>query len=80
MWAPLGTGIGPEAFRFTNESEAITQNEGEQFYILRPEVIEGWFYLWRTTKDPKYRDWCWDAAQVCGVRFVLRSNQHNVDT
>lgn len=36
----------------------------DKYYILRPEVIEAYFYLWRTTKDPKYRDWAWDAAQA----------------
>lgn len=39
---------------------SIRQNE--RYYILRPEVIEGWFYLWRLTKDRKYRDWAWDAV------------------
>ena len=34
------------------------------YYILRPEVVESYFYLWRFTKDPKYRDWAWEAAQV----------------
>lgn len=44
------------------EAKALRQNE--KYYILRPEVIESYFYLWRLTKDPKYRDWGWDAAQV----------------
>ncbi len=26
-------------------------------------MIESYFYLWRITKDEKYRDWAWDAAQ-----------------
>lgn len=34
------------------------------YYILRPEVIEGWFYLWRLTKNPKYRQWAWDAVEA----------------
>ena len=34
------------------------------YYILRPEVIESYFVMWRLTKDQKYRDWAWDAAQV----------------
>ena len=32
--------------------------------MLRPEVIESYFILYRLTKDPKYRDWAWDAAQA----------------
>lgn len=38
--------------------------KSEQYYILRPEVIEGWFYMWRVTKDRKYRDWAWEAVQA----------------
>uniref|UniRef100_A0A914DTM2 alpha-1,2-Mannosidase n=1 Tax=Acrobeloides nanus TaxID=290746 RepID=A0A914DTM2_9BILA len=58
------TGIGPESFRFTSSAEAVAIREGEKYYILRPEVIEGFFYLYRVTGDPKYRDWCWSAAQA----------------
>ncbi|KAK0425471.1 hypothetical protein QR680_009221 [Steinernema hermaphroditum] len=56
------THIGPESFRFTRDAEAVAINDREKYYILRPEVIEGWFYLWRITGDVKYREWCWDAA------------------
>ena len=31
-------------------------------YILRPETVESYFVLWRTTKDPKYREWAWEAV------------------
>ena len=27
--------------------------------LLRPETIESLFYMWRFTKDPKYREWGW---------------------
>lgn len=37
--------------------------DSEKYYILRPEVIEGWFYLWRVTRKNKYREWCWMAAK-----------------
>ena len=33
-------------------------------YILRPETVESYFYLWRTTKDTKYRQWAWEATQA----------------
>ncbi len=26
-------------------------------------MIEAYFYMWRLTGDPKYREWAWDAAQ-----------------
>ena len=59
------TKIGPESFRFDsfgNEAVAIRRNE--KYYILRPEVFETYFVLWRFTKDPKYRQWGWEAVQV----------------
>ncbi|XP_023223063.1 mannosyl-oligosaccharide alpha-1,2-mannosidase IA-like [Centruroides sculpturatus] len=28
------------------------------------KVIESYFYLWRFTHDPKYREWGWEAAQA----------------
>jgi len=59
------TKIGPESFRFDsfgNEAVAIRRNE--KYYILRPEVFETYFVLWRFTKDPKYRQWGWEAVQA----------------
>jgi mannosyl-oligosaccharide alpha-1,2-mannosidase len=32
-------------------------------YILRPETIESIFYMYRLTKDEKYRDWAWEIMQ-----------------
>ncbi len=32
-------------------------------YILRPEVIESIFIMWRITKNPKYRKWGYEIAQ-----------------
>ncbi|XP_064473355.1 mannosyl-oligosaccharide 1,2-alpha-mannosidase IA-like [Ornithodoros turicata] len=58
------TKLGPEAFRFTDSLEAQAIKQNERYYILRPEVIESYFYLWRFTKDPKYRDWAWEAVQA----------------
>lgn len=57
------TGIGPEAFRFEGPHEAVAIRGGERYYILRPEVVEGYFYMWRFTHEPKYREWAWEAAQ-----------------
>jgi len=30
-------------------------------YLLRPEVIESFYYAFRATGDQKYRDWAWSA-------------------
>lgn len=58
------TKLGPESFRFTDTLEARAIKQNERYYILRPEVIESYFYLWRFTKDPKYREWGWEAVQA----------------
>lgn len=64
MSVSTATGIGPEAFRFEGPHEAVGLRSNERYYILRPEVIEAYFYMWRYTHDQKYREWAWEAAQV----------------
>lgn len=56
--------LGPEAFRFDGAAEAKAVRQNEKYYILRPEVIETYFYMWRFTKEQKYRDWAWEAVQA----------------
>ncbi|XP_072218890.1 mannosyl-oligosaccharide 1,2-alpha-mannosidase IA [Leuresthes tenuis] len=56
--------LGPEAFRFDGGVEAIATRQNEKYYILRPEVIETYMYMWRFTHDPKYREWGWEAVQA----------------
>jgi len=75
-------GLGPEVMHFSRNSEFKSPKKKERYYILRPETIESYFYMWRLTKDPKYREWAWDAAQAierhcrcgedgyCGVKDV----------
>lgn len=58
------THLGPEAFRFTEGSEAKALRAQEKYYILRPETFESYFVLYRLTKDQKYRDWAWDAIEA----------------
>ena len=61
----LAVGLGQEAFHFERvDIEAKSLRNSEKYYILRPEVIETWFYLWRGTHDQIYRDWAWDAVVV----------------
>lgn len=59
--------LGPEAFKFDSGLEAVAVRQNEKYYILRPEVIETYWYMWRFTHDPKYRQWGWEAAQVNNV-------------
>lgn len=59
------THLGPESFRFERDDmEAMALKSQDKYYILRPEVIEAYFYLYRVTKNEMYRDWAWDAAQA----------------
>lgn len=48
------SGIGPESSRFEPSFHAR-----DAAYHMRPETVESLFYLWRITKDQKYRDWGW---------------------
>ncbi|XP_066532587.1 mannosyl-oligosaccharide 1,2-alpha-mannosidase IA [Hoplias malabaricus] len=56
--------LGPEAFRFDGGVEAIATRQNEKYFILRPEVVETYMYMWRFTHDPKYREWGWEAVQA----------------
>ncbi|XP_077408267.1 mannosyl-oligosaccharide 1,2-alpha-mannosidase IA [Vanacampus margaritifer] len=82
--------LGPEAFRFDGGVEAIATRQNEKYFILRPEVIETYMYMWRFTHDPKYREWGWEAVmaleQHCkveggysGVRDVYTSTPNHDD-
>ena len=42
----------------------MTSRNNEKMYLLRPETVETYFYLWRLTHDQKYRDWGWEVVQV----------------
>ncbi|CAI5439365.1 unnamed protein product [Caenorhabditis angaria] len=84
------TGIGPESFQFSASIEAKTERSQDSYYILRPEVVETWFYLWRATKDEKYRQWAWEHVlnleKYCrgksgysGIRNVYNSSPDQDD-
>eukprot|EP01107_Rhizomastix_libera_P002648 TRINITY_DN1458_c0_g1_i8.p1 TRINITY_DN1458_c0_g1~~TRINITY_DN1458_c0_g1_i8.p1 ORF type:complete len:577 (-),score=173.58 TRINITY_DN1458_c0_g1_i8:1337-3067(-) len=58
MWHQMTTGIAPEVALFTANG---IKAGGARYYILRPETVESFFYLWRFTHEQKYRDWGWEA-------------------
>jgi len=69
-YASTLTKIGPESFSWDTTSIPANQTafyaangfwirNGQ--YILRPEVIESYYYAYQITHDPKYQDWAWDA-------------------
>jgi len=83
----MPTRLGPESFSFPNNNDLTPT---DRYYILRPEVIESYFYLWRMTKDQKYRDWAWDAVEAIekhcktdsgysGIRDVTSNNPEKDD-
>lgn len=64
------TGIGPETFSWN--ASTVPENQTAFYdragfyitdgnYILRPEVIESFYYAYRATGDSKYQDWAWNA-------------------
>lgn len=67
------TGIGPESFSWTVNGTAgvpaadlaFYERAGfyitDPVYVLRPEVLESFYYAYRVTGDQKYRDWAWNA-------------------
>lgn len=76
--------------RFINQNEATTDKENEKYYILRPEVVEAWFVLYRITGDPIYREWCWEmvlslekycltSSGYSGIRNVYDKNTKKDD-
>ena len=68
------TGIGPEVFWFTGDFEAQALRQNDEYYILRPEVIEGWLYLWRITHNNIYREWAWKAVQSIEKYCLVEEN------
>ncbi|KAF7619586.1 hypothetical protein AFLA_001211 [Aspergillus flavus NRRL3357] len=64
------TGIGPESFGWDPKNVPSDQKElyeragfyiSSGAYILRPEVIESFYYAWRITGQEIYREWVWNA-------------------
>jgi len=70
MYQYFPTGLSPEAVRFyaqpngTNATHSFRLEASATYNDLRPETIESLFYLWRLTKDDKYRHWGWDIFQA----------------
>uniref|UniRef100_A0A8C5NX35 alpha-1,2-Mannosidase n=1 Tax=Jaculus jaculus TaxID=51337 RepID=A0A8C5NX35_JACJA len=63
-YARSDTKLGPEAFWFNSGREAMATQLSESYYILRPEVVESYMYLWRQTHDPIYREWGWEVVMA----------------
>ncbi|KAL7485158.1 hypothetical protein ACHAW6_010766 [Cyclotella cf. meneghiniana] len=62
MYARSATGISPEFVQFGGSND-FTIPSSAPFYILRPEVVEAFYYLSTLTGDPIYREWGWEVFQ-----------------
>jgi len=55
------TGLGPERFS-SDENDLFRAVAGQEYWAMRPKVIESLFVLYRVTGDAKYRRWGYQIA------------------
>ena len=60
MYKSQPTGISPEIVEFRGGGDMVL-NPRSTYYILRPEAVETFMYLYRATKKQKYREYAWDV-------------------
>lgn len=60
MYEQQPTGIAPE--RVKSMKMDLSRTDTRE-YILRPEALEGMWYMWEKTRNPKYREWSWKIFQ-----------------
>ncbi|XP_008297215.1 endoplasmic reticulum mannosyl-oligosaccharide 1,2-alpha-mannosidase [Stegastes partitus] len=66
MYVQMETGLSPEIAHFSLQStdgRDVIVKPADRHNLLRPETVESLFYMYRFTKDTKYRDWGWDILQ-----------------
>ncbi|XP_076021220.1 mannosidase, alpha, class 1B, member 1b isoform X2 [Genypterus blacodes] len=66
MYAQMETGLSPEIVHFNmhqGSNRDIEVKLADRHNLLRPETVESLFYLYRFTKDQKYRDWGWEILK-----------------
>ncbi|KAM6975299.1 endoplasmic reticulum mannosyl-oligosaccharide 1,2-alpha-mannosidase isoform 1-T1 [Tautogolabrus adspersus] len=66
MYTQMETGLSPEIVHFSlqiGDGRDIIVKPADRHNLLRPETVESLFYMYRFTKDTKYRDWGWDILQ-----------------
>ena len=61
MYSQQPTHIAPERVKEMKMDLSMTDTKE---YILRPEAVEGFFYLHQLTGDPKYREWGWKVWEA----------------
>ncbi|OON22410.1 glycosyl hydrolase family 47 [Opisthorchis viverrini] len=70
-YAASVTQLGPESFTFGSGVEGVPLKSGHKAYLLRPETVESYFYLWRFTKDEAYRIAALKVVQVYWLHFFV---------
>lgn len=60
MYSKSPSGLSGESIRL-GKNDMWHQSGG---YHLRPEAVEAFFYMWRHTKDEKYRSWAWEVFEA----------------
>ncbi|KAM9841270.1 endoplasmic reticulum mannosyl-oligosaccharide 1,2-alpha-mannosidase [Aulostomus maculatus] len=66
MYTQMETGLSPEIAHFSlqaSDGRDVVVKPADRHNLLRPETVESLFYMYRFTKDTKYRDWGWDILQ-----------------
>nr|XP_046230717.1 endoplasmic reticulum mannosyl-oligosaccharide 1,2-alpha-mannosidase isoform X2 [Scatophagus argus] len=66
MYKQMETGLSPEIVHFNlqaSDGRDVVVKPADRHNLLRPETVESLFYMYRLTKDSKYRDWGWDILQ-----------------
>uniref|UniRef100_A0A3P8RGE5 alpha-1,2-Mannosidase n=1 Tax=Astatotilapia calliptera TaxID=8154 RepID=A0A3P8RGE5_ASTCA len=66
MYKQMETGLSPEIAHFSlqaSDGSDVIVKPADRHNLLRPETVESLFYMYRFTKDAKYRDWGWDMLQ-----------------
>ena len=61
------TGLAPEISYFNIDDpkkDDLNIHTADRFSILRPETVESYFYMWRITKNQKYREWGWEFFEA----------------
>ena len=69
MYEQQPTGIAPE--RVKGMVMDLSKTDTRE-YILRPEALEGFWYMWELTGDPKYREWSWKIFQQFQKHLKVR--------
>lgn len=74
------TGIGPESFSWEESEVPANQTEfyeragfyiTDSTYILRPEVLESFYYAYRATGDRKYQDVCLNTRSSIDQQYLV---------